>query len=94
VGLGPRQAGTRLGPRAAPVTTARRGAPPLRHGRAEPRAGGRAGASRREGPQSRGGSTARGEGEGRVAEPPKLLAHMHLSLSQRPQTAMHVHQIT
>jgi hypothetical protein len=29
-----------------------------------------------------------------VAEPPKLLAHMHLPLSQRPQTAMHVHQIT
>jgi hypothetical protein len=29
-----------------------------------------------------------------VAEPPKLLGHMHQPLSQRPQTAMHVHQIT
>jgi hypothetical protein len=29
-----------------------------------------------------------------VAEPPKLLGPMHLSLSQRPQTAMHVHRIT
>jgi hypothetical protein len=29
-----------------------------------------------------------------VAEPPSYWAHMHLSLSQRPQTAMHVHQIT
>jgi hypothetical protein len=34
-----------------------------------------------------------------VAEPPKLnlpsyWAHMHLPLSQRLQTAMHVHQIT
>jgi hypothetical protein len=25
---------------------------------------------------------------------PSYCAHMHLSLSQRPQTAMHVHQIT
>jgi hypothetical protein len=25
---------------------------------------------------------------------PSYWAHMHLSLSQRPQTAMHVHQIT
>jgi hypothetical protein len=29
-----------------------------------------------------------------VAEPPRYWVHMHLSLSQRPQTAMHVHQIT
>jgi hypothetical protein len=29
-----------------------------------------------------------------VAEPPNYWAHMHLSLSQRPQTAMHVYQIT
>jgi hypothetical protein len=29
-----------------------------------------------------------------VAEPPSYWAHMHPSLSQRPQTAMHVHQIT
>jgi hypothetical protein len=26
-----------------------------------------------------------------VAEPPSYWAHMHMSLSQRPQTAMHVH---
>jgi hypothetical protein len=29
-----------------------------------------------------------------VAEHPMLLGHMHLSSSQRPHTAMHVHQIT
>jgi hypothetical protein len=29
-----------------------------------------------------------------VAEPSSYWAHMHLSLSQRPQTTMHVHQIT